>query len=473
MTKPEALGGASLIVLEGFGGGSRAACRELMPRDQSELRVALLEARDRRLSVALRGSGQSYGDAALNTRSFVLDLTKLRRILSWDKTAGVIEVEPGVTVADLWRHVLPDGFWPTVVPGTMAPTLAGCAAMNIHGKNNFRVGPIGEHILEFDLLTPDGRTLLCSREQNSDVFHAAIGGLGGLGAFTRLKLSVTRVESGLLRVEPFRTRNLEETLALFEERTQTADYFVGWIDSTASGRSLGRAVLHQATKLHADQDPVGAAKTLQVDYQHLPARILGVPKSMLWRLMKPFMNNLGMHTLNTGKYLAAFLQPRGSSYLQSHVAFHFLLDYVPNWRLAYGSAGLIQYQPFVPKANAAEVFREILQMSQAEGLPPYLAVLKRHRPDSFLLSHAVDGYSLALDFPARQREKLWAHCHRMTERVLEAGGRFYFAKDSVLRPDQVIRAFGRERIDAYLALKQRLDPEGVLQSDLTRRIFGR
>jgi decaprenylphospho-beta-D-ribofuranose 2-oxidase len=460
-------------VLDGFGGANRAACRELTPRDAGELRAALLEARDNGLSIALRGNGQSYGDASLNTRAFVLDLSGLRRILSWDKQAGVVEVEPGVTVADLWRHILPDGFWPSVVPGTMVPTLAGCAAMNIHGKNNFRVGPLGDHIREFDLLTPDGSTLLCSREQNSEIFHAAIGGLGGLGAFTRLKLSVTPVESGLMRVEPFRTRDFSETFALFEERTQTADYFVGWIDGTASGRALGRGVLHQATKLHADEDPVGPQRTLRVDYQDLPATLYGVPKSIIWRFLKPFMNNPGIHLGNTAKYLSAYLHRRGWTYLQSHAAFHFLLDYVPNWRRAYGPAGLIQYQPFVPRVHAEAVFRELLRMCQAEGLPPYLAVMKRHRSDAFLLSHAVDGYSLALDFPARERERLWAHCHRMTERVLEAGGRFYFAKDSVLRPDQVVRAFGQERIDAYFALKKRLDPEGVLQSDLTRRVFGR
>jgi hypothetical protein len=37
----------------------------------------------------------------------------------------------------------------------------------------------------------------------------------------------------------------------------------------------------------------------------------------------------------------------------------------------------------------------------------------------------------------------------------------------------VVRAFGRERVDAFLALKKRLDPEDVLQSDLLRRAFGR
>jgi decaprenylphospho-beta-D-ribofuranose 2-oxidase len=56
---------------------------------------------------------------------------------------------------------------------------------------------------------------------------------------------------------------------------------------------------------------------------------------------------------------------------------------------------------------------------------------------------------------------------------VDAGGRFYFAKDAVLRPADVLRAFGRERIDAFLALKARLDPEDVLMSDLWRRIIER
>ena len=459
-------------MIEGFGGANRAACRALAPRDQEELSAALSQADREGSPLAFRGAGRSYGDASLNTRALVLDLSRLNRILAWDKEAGVVEVEPGVTIKDLWHRILPDGFWPTVVPGTMAPTLGGCAAMNIHGKNNFRVGPIGDHIRDFDLLTADGRKLLCSRDTNPEIFHAAIGGFGGLGAFTRLKLSVTRVESGLMRVQPFRVRDLAEAFACFETQTPTADYFVGWLDSTASGRSLGRGVLHQATKLHANEDPVGPTTSLQVAYQDLPASIFGVPKSILWRLMKPFFNNLGVWGGNTGKYLMSYLHRPGHTYLQSHAAFHFLLDYVPNWRLAYGTAGLIQYQPFVPKEHAQGVFRDLLTMSQAEGLPPYLAVIKRHRPDPFLLTHAVDGYSLALDYPARQRERLWALCHRMTERVLEAGGRFYFAKDSVLRPEDVQRAFGRERLDAYLALKKQLDPENILHSDLSRRVLG-
>jgi FAD/FMN-containing dehydrogenase len=56
--------------------------------------------------------------------------------------------------------------------------------------------------------------------------------------------------------------------------------------------------------------------------------------------------------------------------------------------------------------------------------------------------------------------------------VLAAGGRFYFAKDAVLDAEQVRAAYGEERLATFRAMKQRLDPNGVLVSDLGRRALG-
>ena len=55
--------------------------------------------------------------------------------------------------------------------------------------------------------------------------------------------------------------------------------------------------------------------------------------------------------------------------------------------------------------------------------------------------------------------------------VIEAGGRFYLAKDHFLTSSQYRQSMGDEAVDAFLALKQRYDPEAVLQSDLYRRVF--
>jgi FAD/FMN-containing dehydrogenase len=114
----------------------------------------------------------------------------------------------------------------------------------------------------------------------------------------------------------------------------------------------------------------------------------------------------------------------------------------------------------------------VLSRCHSRGLPPYLVVLKRHRPDAFLLSHGLDGWSLAMDFPigASRRADLWRLTGELTDIVLDAGGRFYFAKDAVLRAEDVVRAIGADRLRQFGTIKSRLDPEGILTSNLWRRI---
>ena len=123
-----------------------------------------------------------------------------------------------------------------------------------------------------------------------------------------------------------------------------------------------------------------------------------MPKSITWKFIRPFMNRPGIKLVNTGKYLLSRTLGHQKRSREAFAAFNFLLDYVPNWERAYGRGGLIQFQSFVPKELAHDVYGEILRISQKRKMPSYLAVVKRHRPDRFLLSHAVDGYSLALDF---------------------------------------------------------------------------
>jgi FAD/FMN-containing dehydrogenase len=454
-------------VLDGFGRSLRAACRYAAPRDREELAALLARAREEGLSVTFRGSGRSYGDAALNGAGLVLDLTHFNRTLCWDPEAGVIEAEPGLTIEGLWRRTIEDGFWPAVVPGTMFPTLGGCLAMNIHGKNNFRAGTIGEHVLDFDLLTPRGEELRCSRAENADVFHAVIGGAGLLGVVTRLRLKLKKVESGLLRVEPLVARSFAEMFDRFEERLPVADYLVGWVDAWGAGRGE----IHQANYLPAEEDPQGRA-SLHVERQGLPTSLLGVPKSQIWRLLSLLRNDPGVRLMNFAKYRMARLHRPGKTYLQSHVGFAFLLDYIPDWRLAYGPQGLVQYQLFVPKEEARRVMPEILKLCRERGIVSPLGVMKRHRPDPFLLTHALDGYSLALDFrvAARGWKALEALGHEMTARVLDAGGSFYLAKDALLNREEIARAYG-DRLVAFRAMKRRLDPDGMLTSDLARRLL--
>jgi decaprenylphospho-beta-D-ribofuranose 2-oxidase len=461
-----------LELVKAWGGASEALGFVYRPATLESLRETLNDAAMSGRTVGLRGAGNSYGDATLNSEQIVLDMRRMNRVLAWDPGAGRIRVEPGITIRNLWEYVLEDGWWPAVVPGTSNPTIGGCAGMNVHGKNAWKAGTIGDHIYEFDLMLPSGEIITCSREQNSDLFYAAIGGFGMLGVFTSITLSLKRIYSGLLEVHALASHNLGQMMEQFEQFLPGSDYLVGWIDAFAGGKSLGRGQIHAANYLPPGADPF-PEQTLRLDHQNLPDTLFGfVPRSIMWRFMRPFANNLGWRLVNFGKYRTSRFT-NNSRYRQPHVAFHFLLDYIPDWKRSYGRHGLIQYQSFVPADAALDAFTEMLRLCQRRGLPNYLSVLKRHKPDDFLISHGLDGYSLAMDFrvtPAR-RPRLRALVAELDEIVLDAGGRFYFAKDSTLQPDSVRRYLGSETVTRFRELKAKYDPDGLLSTNMWRRLF--
>ncbi len=451
----------------------KARCDLRQPRDVDALRGMFEQARRQGRTIGLRGAGRSYGDAALNDGGLLLDLTELNRLSSFDPSSGVLVGEPGVTLRQCWREMVPQGHWPAVVSGTMKTTLGGGASMNIHGKNNYCAGSFGEYLESFEILLPTGEELRCSRDENADLFFGAIGGFGMLGCFTSLTMRAKQVESGRVEVRPHATSSFAETLELYDALAPQADYLVGWHDGLSTGAKRGRGLVHEARHLSADEDRE-AESSMALDRQDLPTRMFGVmPKSWLWMGLWCFLNRPGMRLVNAMKFWSGSRQAQGDPYRQAHAAYHFLLDYVPHWKWAYRPGGLIQFQAFVPREKAASTFDDLLETMHAHGIPPYLCVSKKHRQDPFLMTHAVDGYSLALDIKVSDsnRERVWALTEELEEQVLSAQGRFYFAKDSVLRPRNLTRMYRPETLDAFVALKRRCDPEVMLQTDLYRRIF--
>jgi len=439
------------------------------PTNEDQIANILVLARNSGRQVTLRGAGRSYGDANIGSETILLDVSRMNQILHFDSAQGTIDCESGVTLEQIWRLVIEDGYWPPVVSGTMFPTLAGALAMNLHGKNAFQAGPIGNFVLEYDAVFPNGtrRTLT----PNSSLFTKIISSAGLLGVITRVKLKLKKIQSGDLRVLPISTPNWQAQFDAFEEFNGQSDYMVSWIDCFARGENSGRGLFHTAWYLN---DSTDAPSSLRPEHQDLPDTIMGrFPKSTVWRHLKKLNNRPGMRFTNWGKYLSAKLLGNGKPHPQSLVGFSFLLDYVPGWRKAYLPGGFIQVQTFVPKEHAQRVFAEQIRLQQEAKLESFLGVMKRHIPDPYLFSHGVDGYSLALDFKVTtaNKERVWKLAHDINDLVLAAGGRFYLAKDSTLRPEDFKQSLGDETFAEYARLKLELDPDAILTSDLAKRLL--
>jgi decaprenylphospho-beta-D-ribofuranose 2-oxidase len=148
-------------------------------------------------------------------------------------------------------------------------------------------------------------------------------------------------------------------------------------------------------------------------------------------------------------------------------AFFHRLDAVSGWNRALGPRGILQYQLAVPD-NGYQVIAEVLERTRRAGGAPFLGTLKRFGPASGgPLSFPAPGWSLAMDMPAGN-PRLGPLLDELDAEVAAAGGRLYLAKDARMTR----RAFGQMYGDLadWRAVRARLDPAGVFQSDLGRRV---
>lgn len=440
-------------VLYGWGMANHARSLTYRPRTTGEVREALEDARRRSVTVAHRGAGQSYGDAALNQGGAVLLLEGLNRILGFVPSEGRIRAQAGVTIEQLWRRVVGDGWWPPVVPGTSRTTLGGCLAMNVHGKNHVQAGSFGEHVRAITVLTPELEMRRLERGDAEFAWH--VGAMGLHGTILELELELTPIRSGYLEVHARAAAGLSEALALLRDLEEAHDFTVGWVDCFAGRGARGRGEVHAASYLpagHALED-LGLSPAAQTP----PERLLGiVPRRRVASLLGPVLSDPGIRSVNAAKYRIASLV-RPSTYAQLHASFHFLLDYLTGWRRAYLPGGLLQYQFFVPEDEAEDVFEEALRLQRDGGPTSYLGVLKRHRVDPFPSNYSVDGYSLALDFAVRRKSVpgLMSLVRTFDSLQREAGGRVYAAKDAVSRlgalPDDIAPGYSSNLVRRWRA----------------------
>jgi len=85
-----------------------------------------------------------------------------------------------------------------------------------------------------------------------------------------------------------------------------------------------------------------------------------------------------------------------------------------------------------------------------------------------ILSFPKAGMSLALDIPIRSDTQ--AVIDRLNATVMDLGGRIYLTKDGFTRPEDFRRM--EPRLDEFLAIRRKYDPDGNLRSAQSRRLFG-
>jgi decaprenylphospho-beta-D-ribofuranose 2-oxidase len=405
--------------------------------------------------IIARGLGRSYGDAAQNAGGRVLDATAFDHLAWADRDAGLLTAGGGTSLGTILRAVLPQGWSLPVLPGTRHVTVGGALAADVHGKNHHRDGSFAGQVTAVALASPTGVHRL-GPGSDPDLFWATAGGMGLTGVILEATIRLLPVETSWMRVTTERAADLEALMARMRDGDESHRYSVAWVDCLAGGRHLGRSVLSWGEHARLDELPPRARAEPR---RFRPAERLGIPRWTGGSLL----NGLSARAFNEVWYR----RPQAGTALVPLGRFFHPLDGVAGWNQLYGRRGFVQYQLAVPPASAAVVATVIEQLS-ARRLPSFLAVLKRFGPaDPAPLSFPLAGWTLALDLPAGL-DGLGAVLDGFDDLVAGAGGRVYLAKDARLRPELLAAMY--PGLDQWRSVRRRVDPDGLLQSDLSRRL---
>lgn len=402
--------------LSGWGRYPRHDARLVAPRDPDALAQLIAAG-----PLIARGLGRAYGDSAVN-RACTVSMRHFNRFIAFDPETGQLTAEAGVTLAEIITALLPRGWFPAVTPGTRFVTLGGAIAADVHGKNHHLDGAFSSFVDWIDVIGPDGAITRASRSENPDLFWRTCGGMGLTGVILRAAIRLRAVETGWIRQRLVASRDLDETLDLFDETNGTR-YSVAWIDALASGPAEGRAMLmlgEHATR--EDLPPERRAAPYEIP-RRLRLTMPPAPPGLL--------NAATIRGFNAAYYRLG-LRKAGAGLIDWDRYFY-PLDAVADWNRLYGPRGFMQFQCALPMDSGRAGLHALLGAISRAGTGSFLAVLKRFGPQVSPVAFPMDGYTLALDFPVNRRAlALMPELDRITT---DHRGRFYLAKDSRMTPE--------------------------------------
>ncbi len=448
--------------LTGWGRGPGRLGRVITPGPADDLGRVLAGTSG---TVTVRAAGGAYGDAAVPAQDdgAVLDVSARDAVVDLDIAAGRAVVQSGLSLGRLQDAVAPHGWSVPVLPGTGRVTVGGAVASDVHGKNQPGAGTFGRHVRWLTLAAPDGTVRRLAPTEDRDGFLATTGGLGLTGVIDLVAVQLTPLTSPWLRRTRERTSDLASTVAAMDvvARRQQDDerlHAVAWLDLTGPVRSAGRGVVDVCRPAAPDELPDGlSASDPSPGRSTRPMRrVRSLPGAgVTWR---PVLRGAA-----AARWHAA--RPTMASHLTLDDAL-LPLDAVAWWPAAFGARGLVQYQLLLPVA-AVDQLPVVLDVLRRRRVPPALAVLKRFGPGAAApLAFAVEGWSLAMDFPRRWAQ-LEPALRELDEVVAGHGGRVYLTKDARLPAAQLARMY--PRLPQWRRVRDRLDPAGRMTSSLAER----
>lgn len=410
--------------------------------------------------VAVCGGRHAMGGQQFASGALLLDTSALVGVHDFDPGRGTIRLGAGMR----WPEVLhaihaaqPEGArWSIRQKQTGADriSLGGTLAANAHGRG-LDMQPFVADVEAFTLVTPDARTLRCSRAEHTDLFALVAGGYGVFGVVTDLTLRLAPRTKLRRRVIETTADQLHQR---FDERRRQGCIYgdFQFVIDAASPDFLHRGVfscyepVDDATPMPAAQHKLGRDDWMRLlslahtdkprAYRQYLAHYLATDGQLYWSDTHQCAEYVEAYHAELDGMIPAC--PHGTEMISEL--------YVPRERLA---SFLATSAAWLRERNADVIYGTI-RLIRAES-------------DSFLAWARQDWACVVLNLHVPHTgagiADAGATFRGLIDSAIGEGGTFYLTYHRWATGEQVRDA--HPRIGEFLARQQRHDPRGVMGSD--------
>ena len=423
---------------------------------------AVREARAEGLGVSVCGGRHAMGGQQFGTDTVLLDLTPMRRIVSFDPEAGLLEVEAGIRWPELIEgcRTLPGGErWAIAQKQTGADRLSvgGTLGANGHGRG-LAMKPFIADVEAVTLVDADGELRRCSRSEEPELFSLVAGGYGlfGVAATVTLRLMPRHKLERVVEV-----RRVEGLMAAFDERIR-GGYLYGDFQFSIDDRSedfLSRGVFSCYRPVDpATPIPPGQRELSDDDW-----------KELLWLT----------HVDKAGafrRYAGHYLESSGQIYESDT---HQLSPYFDGYhadissRMGHSHAATeVITELYVPRPRLEDFLAEAAEDFRRHGVEViYGTVRLIERDDESFLAWAREPwactvFNLCTSHTPEGQARSAAAFRRLIDLAIRRGGSYFLTYHRHATREQVETC--HPRFPEFLRRKRAWDPEERFQSDWYR-----
>ena len=151
--------------------------------------------------VAIGGGRYSMGGQVALAGGLHLDMRQMKQLLWLRAPERQVRVQAGMTWRDLQDVLDPHDLAVRTMQSFSNFTVGGAVSVNCHGRYVGH-GPMSHSIRALQLVLADGRIVETNRQENAELFMAAIGGYGAIGVITEVELDLDKNTKMERRIEP-------------------------------------------------------------------------------------------------------------------------------------------------------------------------------------------------------------------------------------------------------------------------------